>query len=220
VASPCLRCLHVATIFVPPMKHLGLSTYHPNSHSAPALSPCLPNSFSCSCNTALNLNSAPALSPCLPSRCPAACHNPLYFSVSGAGDPILVHDPEASDLTNSPENVLRNYGLNHGGVDTVFGRMSSTDLTKALQCPRPNATCSPPAIPAGGGGRPWRLFQCPVPGARHSGCFIARCFFAAHSFLTGPIQGPGYIRAARIYGRALGLPQRPNSSSRPVCETT
>jgi hypothetical protein len=83
-----------------------------------------------------------------------------------------------------------------------------------LRSPRPHATRSPPAIPAGCGGRPWRLFQRPIPGARHSGCFIARCFSAALSFLTGPRQGPGYILAARIYGRACVLPQRPSSSSR------
>ena len=33
-----------------------------------------PDSFSCSCNTALNLNSAPALSPCLPGRCSCSCN--------------------------------------------------------------------------------------------------------------------------------------------------
>jgi hypothetical protein len=78
----------------------------------------------------------------------------------------------------------------------------------------PMTQAVPPPIPAGGGGRPWHLFQCPVPGARHSGCFIARFSLAEHSSFTGPIQGPGYTLAARIYGRVFGLPQRPSSSSR------
>jgi hypothetical protein len=62
--------------------------------------------------------------------------------------------------------------------------------------------------PDSGGGCPGHFFQHPVPGTRHSGCFVARCSFEIHSFLTGPIQGPGYTPFARIYGRAFGFRQR------------
>ena len=112
--------------------------------------------------------------------------------------------------------VSSDYSAGHS--ERTFARHQcypkSSQVYACLRSPRPNATGSPPPIPAGGGGRPWRLFQCPVPGARHSGCFIARSSLAAHSFFTGPIQGPGYTLAARIYGRVFGLPQRPSSSSR------
>jgi len=95
---PCNTSAPVLCPCRPPLKHLGPSTYHPNSHSALALSPCLPGSFSSSCNTALNLHSAPASSPCLPGRCCCSCIKRTRpqastekglrrFSVSGAGDP-------------------------------------------------------------------------------------------------------------------------------------
>jgi hypothetical protein len=49
-----------------------------------------------------------------------------------------------------------------------------------------------------------------IPGAS----FRAPLLRHTGSFFTDPIQGPGYTLAARIYGRAFGLPQRPRSSSR------
>jgi hypothetical protein len=65
------------------------------------------------------------------------------------------------------------------------------------------------------GGYPGRFFQRPVTGTRHSGCYVARCFFAICSFLTDPIFSVGHSVGvvARVYGRPLVFFQRPRSSS-------